>query len=44
MEDQENVIDYREDVARLLSKEWLVDGEVSVDAFALAPKETSAAN
>ncbi len=40
MEDQENVIDYREDVARLLSKEWLVDGEVSVDAFALAPKET----
>jgi len=40
MEGQGNIIDSKENVARLLSNEWLVEGEVSVDAFALAPKET----
>lgn len=40
MESQGNIIDSKENVARLLSNEWLVEGEVSVDAFALAPKET----
>lgn len=33
-------IDAKENVARLLCKEWVEEGEISVDAFALAPKET----
>ena len=41
MEGQGNIIDSKENVARLLSNEWLVEGEVSVDAFALAPKGVS---
>ena len=33
-------IDLEENVARLLCNEWVDDGYISVDAFALAPKET----
>jgi len=40
MEQRYVSIDPDENVARLLCNEWLDDGEISIDAFALAPKET----
>ena len=33
-------IDSEENVARLLCSEWVDNGDISVDAFALAPNET----
>ena len=35
-----NIVSSEEKIARLISKEWILDSELLVTAFALAPKET----
>ena len=35
-----NIVASDEKIARLISKEWILDGNLLVTAFALAPKET----
>ena len=37
---QQQLVDDSEDIARIISSEWIVDGELQQTAFTLNPKET----